>query len=393
MPKRYQHQLIDGIVKKRCSKYEKYKPLDDFNNYHKAWDNKSSRCRECDRKVKLEVRGVEVDKQSFCVICRQNKTLDKFKSDNDQICLECINTHAQQKVNCSNNEVIEISKNIDYLPSKIVFTNQTRTKICFKCQEIKSVDEFHNSHTKSNGLQQHCKTCNLLHKQTDEYREYNKLYNKEYRESHKQEFIEYRKKYYAANIEYIKEKKKDYLKHNKDKINKQVRDRYHSDINFKLTKNLRSRVTKAIKNNSKCEHNMDLIGCTIEELKQHLEVLFEDDMTWENYGKWHIDHIIPCAEFDFSDPIAQKICFNYHNLQPLWAEDNLSKSSNIDYTDPDIQNLMIELSQISISDSSSINITSYSTIFISNTVNSINNSSTSLTDLAIISLNPIQNKN
>lgn len=50
-------------------------------------------------------------------------------------------------------------------------------------------------------------------------------------------------------------------------------------------------------------------------------------MTWENYGfyTWHIDHIRPCASFDLSDPEQQKICFNYKNMQPLWAHENLSK--------------------------------------------------------------------
>lgn len=49
-------------------------------------------------------------------------------------------------------------------------------------------------------------------------------------------------------------------------------------------------------------------------------------MSWENYGEWHIDHIKPCSSFDLSDPKQQKECFNYTNLQPLWAIDNLKKS-------------------------------------------------------------------
>jgi hypothetical protein len=48
-------------------------------------------------------------------------------------------------------------------------------------------------------------------------------------------------------------------------------------------------------------------------------------MTWENHGKWHIDHIKPCASFDLSIPEQQKLCFNFSNLQPLWQRDNLCK--------------------------------------------------------------------
>ena len=54
-------------------------------------------------------------------------------------------------------------------------------------------------------------------------------------------------------------------------------------------------------------------------------------MSWDNYGLhgWHVDHIKPCASFDLSKPIEQRKCFNFNNLQPLWAIDNLRKGSKI----------------------------------------------------------------
>ena len=52
-------------------------------------------------------------------------------------------------------------------------------------------------------------------------------------------------------------------------------------------------------------------------------------MTWDNHGEWHIDHIKPCASFDLTDADQQRECFNYTNLQPLWAKDNLSKGAKI----------------------------------------------------------------
>ena len=70
---------------------------------------------------------------------------------------------------------------------------------------------------------------------------------------------------------------------------------------------------------------MELIGCTREKLIEHLENQFLPGMSWENYGKWHVDHIKPCSMFDFTDLEEQKRCFHYSNLQPLWAKDNLSK--------------------------------------------------------------------
>lgn len=55
-------------------------------------------------------------------------------------------------------------------------------------------------------------------------------------------------------------------------------------------------------------------------------------MSWDNHGKfWHIDHITPCKSFDLTDPIQQKICFNYMNLQPLWNYENLQKNIKLDW--------------------------------------------------------------
>jgi len=96
---------------------------------------------------------------------------------------------------------------------------------------------------------------------------------------------------------------------------------------YKLRRNLRTRFYHALKNNSKHSSVTKLVGCSIENLWQYLESQFQPGMTRENYGLWHIDHIKPCASFDFSDPEQQKQCFHYTNLQPLWAKDNLKKSN------------------------------------------------------------------
>lgn len=74
---------------------------------------------------------------------------------------------------------------------------------------------------------------------------------------------------------------------------------------------------------------MELVGCSPKELREWLEVQFEEGMTWENFGKgegkWNIDHILPCAKFDLTKENHQKVCFNYRNLRPLWEKENIQK--------------------------------------------------------------------
>lgn len=106
--------------------------------------------------------------------------------------------------------------------------------------------------------------------------------------------------------------------------------RYTTDINFKLAHILRTRIYQALKNR-KTIHTYSLVGCSIENLRCYLENQFDDGMSWKNYGKWHIDHIIPCASFDLTQEDEQKRAFHFSNLQPLWASKNLSKGARYEH--------------------------------------------------------------
>lgn len=146
---------------------------------------------------------------------------------------------------------------------------------------------------------------------------------------------ELNKKWYAKNSEKMKELQKKWRNNNPEKIkkinNKYQNKRRQNDINYKIGCYLRTRVSTAVRiqGTKKSSTTKELLGCSIELFKQHLEKQFTQGMSWENYGKWHIDHIIPCASFDLTNPEEQKKCFNWTNLQPLWAEDNLKKGKKI----------------------------------------------------------------
>ena len=144
-------------------------------------------------------------------------------------------------------------------------------------------------------------------------------------------------KRYEQSEEGIKNRiarQKKYYLNNKEKRIKDSVDYYNkrrkTDNNFRLKINLRSRLSKAISSNNKSNNTMVLLGiANIEFLWKHLEKTFKKGMTRENYGKWHIDHIIPCASFDLSKPEEQAKCFHYSNLQALWAHENLSKNDKV----------------------------------------------------------------
>ena len=70
-----------------------------------------------------------------------------------------------------------------------------------------------------------------------------------------------------------------------------------------------------------------MLSFSIEELKKHLENKFEKGMCFDNYGDWHIDHVIPCSWFDLSDEDQFKHCWSLHNLKPMWASHNLKKQN------------------------------------------------------------------
>jgi hypothetical protein len=155
----------------------------------------------------------------------------------------------------------------------------------------------------------------------------------EYYNKNKERIKEVQKQYRLKNKEKIKENQiKNYSKY-KDKKREYVKQRLKNDEKFKMCLYLRNRIRDAIRNQNseKAFTFIELLGCTIKEARDHLEKQFKEGMSWSNYGLygWHIDHIIPCASFDLTDPEQQKKCFNYSNLQPLWAKDNLTKNAKI----------------------------------------------------------------
>lgn len=177
--------------------------------------------------------------------------------------------------------------------------NKEYTKNCPKCGEVLEYTNKFNCERsiKNNSF---CYSCNLSYKRS----------TKETRERTK-----------------IKFKKK------KNKINKYE---YNNNPLKKISSNISSSMRNSLKSNRLSKngrHWENIVGYSVQELKEHLEKLFKPGMNWRNKGKngWHIDHRIPINFFQYNstDDVEFKYCWSLNNLQPLWEKDNVRKNDRI----------------------------------------------------------------
>jgi hypothetical protein len=174
-----------------------------------------------------------------------------------------------------------------------------------------------------------------LYNQTPKRKKWNRLYARRNYKRDKERQV----KYWANNPDSFKRRKiwlknynKTYKKQNRLKILLQLKNRRKNEPNFKMRNILRSRIWTVLKrrNTTQLASTLILLGVdSLETFMNHIENQFESWMNWENHGKWHIDHIKPCASFDLSSIKGQKACFYYKNLRPLEAFKNMSKGAKI----------------------------------------------------------------
>lgn len=164
-------------------------------------------------------------------------------------------------------------------------------KNCSSCNEWLTENNFSTLNSQPDKLNIYCKNCSRI--KTNQYRDENR---ERYRETERK-----RRKWRRDN-----------------------------DPEFHLMDVMRSRMMHAMKGDLKSDRTFNLIGCSVGKLREYIENQFRDGMTWENFGEWQVDHIKPCASFNLTIPEQQRKCFNYKNLQPLWANENRFKSDRTD---------------------------------------------------------------
>lgn len=189
-------------------------------------------------------------------------------------------------------------------------------KYCPKCNKNKDETEFFKCKSYKDGLYYICKECSMIAKMRYKQSERGKEVEKKYRQSEKGRITQkkIRQKRRENGAEALRSKKR------------------YQDENYRVSMLYMNRLYKALNvppaKPDKCNWYQSLtkvLGCSIEHLKKHLESQFRDGMSWNNYGGrtgWQIDHIIPRSYFNLIDEHQLCICFNYRNLQPLWASEN-----------------------------------------------------------------------
>jgi hypothetical protein len=204
-----------------------------------------------------------------------------------------------------------------------------KDKKCSKCKNIMPISEFAKRKDSKDGYQYQCRKClkQCLKQWGEENKEHKKQYQKQWHKNNK----EHEKQWREDNKVYMKEYKKQWEINNRKKRNQYMNQYRSNSLQVRLSRHISGGIMRSLKNGKNGSHWEDLVNYTLQDLINHLERQFKFGMSWDNYGEWHIDHIIPISlwGFDSYNDREFKQCWSLANLQPLWAEENLRKSNKI----------------------------------------------------------------
>lgn len=272
-----------------CKKCTKLLPIDSF--YTDKNGKTRNVCHNCRLEQTRASRELLKSKDKIilenktCKLCNINKPTEQFNKCStsidglDKLCRDCCKVKRKKRI-----------------------TNICDTNIQLLCKICNCYKESIEFRKAPKSLSGYFKTCNSCWKprewNIDKQRESYKKYSKKYPDKMKNKW------------------KKAALVHNRI-----IRDRLNHRISCAL---------KSIKSN-KSNKTTTYIGCPIEYLKKWLEYQFNNDIGWHNYGEWHIDHVMPCSEFNLHNIEEQYKCFNWTNLRPCLARENLEKNNKVIY--------------------------------------------------------------
>jgi hypothetical protein len=211
--------------------------------------------------------------------------------------------------------------------------NASKLKGCPVCQRVHTRDKHCSvkcgQMAQEGGVWRSCKICGTRtpkqHTCSSECRkEYKKRFNIEFYQNNSSRIRQYAKDYYQRvkdSPQYKAKARRTVIAHAK-RIRESPKLRMESAIRARVMMSMKRRGT------NKDGRTFKLIGCTGAELAAHIEKQFKRGMSWGNYGsKWHVDHITPLSYFDMSNPDDQRRAWNWQNLRPLWALQNITEGN------------------------------------------------------------------
>ena len=212
------------------------------------------------------------------------------------------------------------------------------SKICIKCDIEKEInsDNFPKDKKCSDGYRNVCKECcNSRNRElfkigslsVDKKKERMRQYMKKKRKD--PEFNKSERKKERERRKEKMENDPEYRRKINNRVSKRKKERMKTDPVYRFKVKIRKRIRSILKDRgyTKKSKTHEILGISYEEFNLHMERQFVKGMTWDNYGEWHIDHIIPLATAICEDDVIR--LNHYTNLQPLWAEDNIRKGSKI----------------------------------------------------------------
>ena len=262
-----------------------------------------------------------------CSKCKKEKELSEFykhKNDFKSCCKICYKETRKERYKSNKEKELEY-----YQKNKEKYKEYYKNNKEYYNEYQKEWRENNKERLKEKRKERYKNNIEKIKEYRKEYyennKEYHKEYNKEWRENNKEKRNEYFKEYNKNN----KEKKKKWKENNKEYYNEYNKNRMQIDPLFKLRCNIRSLIGMSIKRNgfTKRSQTYNILGCTYEEFKIHLENQFTKGMSWENQGEWHLDHIYPVSLAKDEEELYK--LNHYTNFQPLWAKDNKRKGNNI----------------------------------------------------------------
>lgn len=290
---------------RKCSSCFEEKSISDFYVKNTKTGMLHKRCKRCCiDKIKVPPKDKT---HKICKICGERKPFSEYQKAGNWLqpyCKPC-DSYRKMKYHYENADRVNAKRKALHDRTKVLMNEDQKAAYIIKRREwLKKARAVAHANKMS----------------PEEKRIKKSISNKSYRDKHPDKKILSRQKYKESGRQ-------------REVARLYNRVKNQTDPQFKLRKNLRTRVRFALKSQNayKSSFTEDLLGCTIPEYKKHIESLFTEGMTWELLmkGEIWIDHIKPCVAFDLTNPEQQKACFNYKNTQPLWKIDNLKKGAKL----------------------------------------------------------------